>query len=468
MPIFKKTVLQPGTYRNAIDPKTGKAQREYSFTPEELQETVASGNKMIADKIHIPIPRMHRDENGKLVTPLSADIAKDSSEVNYLDAATYAPPSWDYTLNEGFVQKFEWDDSIPAKDKDSPAGGMVAYLSVPGDVNNPQTPAGRFNNTVKGTSMAIVKEYTANTGETYKNAPIHAGAVINPMDQTQDGFDLISLSSGEDNETPTEVFLFSSRDSKENSQSPEDTQIDEMKDGGEEEGTVPVSIVSLEKLKAAVSESPIFNLPEDIELEKLVDALIINFHNEKQSVDNSMNQDNNDNSDKKKPLGQPKGNMNAGATTMSSDPIVSALVKKLSQDTKDSLNSRLDSLVAAGYPSDYANKTLRSQVNQIQDCEILMSGEEDNAPLLDENGNIQIVEPSVLMAIEAAEQAVTGGSLLDGKILGEPQDPSLDQHDQEEKQRQIQRLLGEKAALSPYALDRNREIDEQIATLSKN
>lgn len=177
---FRKLVLSPGKYPKGKN-KSGEEQYE-EFDENRLKSIADNGNKFLSTGARIPVPFAHYDDNGKLVSPVNI-----GTKGALRDAFSGQPIGWRSDLNAGFVESFEYG-TIEDPDTGQTEEGLISVLEVDGDINDPQTAAGKLGRTIREVSIGIHKDREDKHGNKYSELPIHVAACLNPVNTTQGNF----------------------------------------------------------------------------------------------------------------------------------------------------------------------------------------------------------------------------------------------------------------------------------------
>lgn len=65
---------------------------------------------------------------------------------------------------------------------------LIGDIEVPGDLNDPNTPAGKIGKTVRETSIYVAPEFTDGAGNRYTDVPLHIALVTHPIQPGQSNF----------------------------------------------------------------------------------------------------------------------------------------------------------------------------------------------------------------------------------------------------------------------------------------
>lgn len=169
MPKYRKEIVTAGTYKQWD--RTKKQWYNRVVSPEDLQKLVASSKKMFEKGLKIPAPWKH-----DLDVHAFAKIDGPNPSGGFLDA----------NVNGGFWESLE-TEVINGKTK------LFGVIDAPGDVNDPNTPAGKVSKTVKDTSIYIRDRMPLTDGsdEVIENAIMHIALVTHPIEPGQKNFELI-------------------------------------------------------------------------------------------------------------------------------------------------------------------------------------------------------------------------------------------------------------------------------------
>lgn len=163
---FEKVIVSEGRYRT-YDAKTGK----YTFkdvTSDDISEMAETFGKMKERGLKVPAPWKH-----------DLDITFESGDGGLLE---------DSTKNAGF-----WDSLMTRINPKTNKTELVGTVEVPGDPDNPDTPAGKVGTSVKDTSIYLRRNYTMtdDSGDSFENAPMHIALVTHPIEPNQENFELL-------------------------------------------------------------------------------------------------------------------------------------------------------------------------------------------------------------------------------------------------------------------------------------
>ena len=260
--VFKKKIVKPGVY------KTGKDKENLTpVTAGRLKNTANTGNKMIEAGIKIPAPYAHKDGDGVIPAPM---LVQDDQDV---DAKVLKPASWNSSINAGFWNKFEIDKED---------NGLVGYVEVPGDENDPESPAGKVGKPIKETSIFLVDEYEDGLGRKWEDAPWHIALVTNAVEPGQEDFEIVKNQAHEQ-ELAIAMSLSMSDEvnsdtlSKEQSKSEKDpdNQGGQVSNGDTPDTGIPAIISCLQEKLGII-------LPSDTDEGNFMDRLLValtNFQN---------------------------------------------------------------------------------------------------------------------------------------------------------------------------------------------
>jgi hypothetical protein len=162
---FEKVVLKEGKYR-----QWNEKTKQYEFvsvTPDRLNQLVDTFSKMKDRGIKVPGPWKH-DFNITAFTTGNNGLLKDSTE------------------NAGF-----WDNLVTKVLEDGKLG-LVGTVDVPGDPDDPNTPAGKVGTTVQDTSIYTRRNVPVTDGsdEVLEEAIMHIALVTHPIELGQENFQL--------------------------------------------------------------------------------------------------------------------------------------------------------------------------------------------------------------------------------------------------------------------------------------
>lgn len=176
---FKKTVIRPGEYGVPV----GKKRVQKVFTADDLKELATTINEQIAAGHKIPAPFKHyiTSEDGTRLFTDSELIGKDGSDKFAFDAS----------LNGGFWKSAEFVEDASLIDASFASGpALISEVEAPGDLKDPNTPAGKIGTTVQETSIGLLPKYTDSTGKEWKNYVAHIAMPVHAVEKNQDNFAL--------------------------------------------------------------------------------------------------------------------------------------------------------------------------------------------------------------------------------------------------------------------------------------
>jgi hypothetical protein len=162
---FKKEIVTAGEY-DQWD-RDGKPYVK-NITVKDLEKMKASYDKMQSKGLKVPAPWKH------------------DKKINAFDSNTTGGFLDDSSKNGGF-----WDtlqvEVIEGKTK------LTGFIEAPGDVNDPNTPAGKISTTVRDTSIYVRDKMplTDGSGESIENALMHIALVTHPIEAGQKNFELV-------------------------------------------------------------------------------------------------------------------------------------------------------------------------------------------------------------------------------------------------------------------------------------
>jgi len=161
---FEKEILPPGYYR-VSDGKGGF--RWEHLTRERLAKWAAQHTAMKAAGFNLPAPWSHSRES--VPVQMGTDGTLPRSDIN-----------------AGFWESLSIDPKT---------GALKGILEVPGDKNDPNTPAGKVSTSVKEVSVYGVPSFTmGDTGQTFTDTLAHIALVTHPIQPGQKNF--VAIPSG--------------------------------------------------------------------------------------------------------------------------------------------------------------------------------------------------------------------------------------------------------------------------------
>jgi hypothetical protein len=167
MPKFEKVVLTEGKFR-----QWNEATKQYEIvevTPARLEKLSSNFQRQQAKGMRIPGPWKH-DFNITALSTGNNGLLEDS------------------TVNAGF-----WD-SLVTKVLDNGKTALVGTIDAPGDLNDPNTPAGKIGTVVKDTSIYTRKDLPITSGvdkeEVLEEGIMHIALVTHPIELNQENFKL--------------------------------------------------------------------------------------------------------------------------------------------------------------------------------------------------------------------------------------------------------------------------------------
>lgn len=418
MALFRKVIVRPGTY----SVRTAKGRRIVPVTRDYIKELYDTNTKILESGMNIPAPYAHRD--GENIVP---SILTDEDT----DAETKQKKKWSSDINAGFWKKFE-----VGKD-----GELAGYVEVPGNENDPNTPAGKLGTTIKETSVFVEPEWEDGLGRKWNKALRHIALVTNPIEPGQSNFEPVTSDyalamsfsmADEIGGSPSSP----GKDTEKKEPSSEDQSSETSQEGVGDEGKTESEdtkeldatgearigeIVSLFKEKFGVE------MPSDTTCDNFFDRLrtiLISTPSEdeedlmglRKQKPNKMGKDNKDDKGKDKdgkPFGSETQNTSSNSYSMNDNPEViqdvdkksSKLLEKYLAALKKSLAERIQAAVAAGkIGKKYAAETLQPQLDAL-----VMSFED-----MDEEGEFKKTELEI--RLEMAEELPSLNDLVSGKM----------------------------------------------------
>ena len=162
---FKKTILSLKDGDTFTVPDGSGGTKVLKLTPERLKKWAGTFQQMKSAGINVPAPWRHQKE----MTPV---VMGHEGEGAVADAAQ----------NAGFWTEMKYDPRAKA---------LVGVVEVPGDRNDPNTPAGKMGTLVKETSIFTAPSWTDGRGRKWEDAIMHVGCVTYPIEPGQDNFELV-------------------------------------------------------------------------------------------------------------------------------------------------------------------------------------------------------------------------------------------------------------------------------------
>lgn len=407
---FWTAVVTPGTYGSSKGGKT------VDLTEEMLRKTAANGNRLSELKIKMPVPKRHRDEKDRLVSPVASQLKQDwlrkKGTTVTIDPATGKKPEWDPALNQGFVSRWSYlgkDDDLsqfPGLTEEH-RNWLLAEVEI--DDDNKETIQAFKKGTIPGTSIGLADGYRIpnNPSKSLDGpVPLHLATPLNPMTPGQPNPVPSDDPSPAADPRPALVMADEPFDELILMSSHEDpAPSDDSDDPADEKDpqAAPMATVghNLGDLIKAVEGAGIPNLalPPDTTEENVVDRLITLLH----SLGASQ----------QSPLGDPPKDSSEALpqiTTMSDDPIVTAAVRTLSASRVADRQARVKALAAKFNLAEDSPALKRLTDLAGSEPTILMS---DDAPDLDESGQLQFETDGFDTAVAVLEEANPGTNLTD-------------------------------------------------------
>jgi hypothetical protein len=170
MPKFRKEIVTAGTYKQWDKEKQQWYNREVS--PEFLQKLKSSFDRMTEKGLKVPAPWKH-----DLNIHAFAKIDGPNPSGGFLE---------DANQNGGFWENLE-TEVIKGKTT------LVGVIDAPGDVNDPNTPAGKVSKTVRDTSIYVRDKMPITDGsdDYIENALMHIALVTHPIQPGQANFEAL-------------------------------------------------------------------------------------------------------------------------------------------------------------------------------------------------------------------------------------------------------------------------------------
>jgi hypothetical protein len=157
---FRKQIVAAGVYDI---PLPGGGSRVELLTPTRLQHWAETGNRMLRAGFRIPAPWCH-DPNA-----LPFKMGNDGTLPNSLQ-------------NVGFWESLE----VSANEQGVPA--LFGLVDVPGDAQDPNSPAGKIGNTIQDTSVYVRPNFRDSAGRNWSDALMHIALVTHPVEHGQPNF----------------------------------------------------------------------------------------------------------------------------------------------------------------------------------------------------------------------------------------------------------------------------------------
>lgn len=418
---FRKLIVTPAAHKVS---RVDGSKQAVAITKDKLKTWVENTKKLIALGFSIPNPLAHQDKNKKF--PLPRYVGTDG-------AATYEAPGfspenseWDETINAG-----NWE----AFDLDAETGGLLGVASVPGELKDKDSLAGRMTSIKEASVMVIpkatVKKTAADGTVTTHEIGEHITHVASCLtarstNPDQPNFEPISnepalamsmiLAMSDMIGSPIDELL-----------RPRDQELDELR-----------------QLMAAPGVG--IALPESTTRETLVKDLILiltqKIVDQQQQQEEMMGMG-------QQPQGSQVRNPSIAMSTVTPAPVqpssepsaldkrLALLMSNLGGEKKTSLKDRIKKLIATGRcGKDYADKNLLPQV------ESFVMGEMDDA------GNF--AKQPIEVVIEALESAQP---LAMGSLLEDPQGLTDAPEGYDVQEPPAELFAGENAALSDEQMD---------------
>lgn len=375
---FRKLIVTPGVHR--VGRLDGR-QEMVAITPERISEWVENTNKLLSWGVSIPAPFAHQDKN--LHFPLPTIRLGD--ENNSLADAYHSPSSpslsWDASINGGF-----WEDPFEI---DPETGGLVGYVSSPGDDSDPNTPAGKIGKLVKETSVLVmgprkVVDKEGNIREIGEHLA-HVAMCLHPAQPGQKNFEPVPVS-----EELALAMSFAMSDLVSESVVP---QV----------GKPPKDNELLETI-SLLAEIAYVALPPDTTRENFITNLNVCLR--QKAADQKESEQKMASLEQRPPDAETKSpSMTMNQTVKEPDLATTLLMNNLVKSKRKSLRERIDALVSSGrVKKTYADQKLYPQVEALAmspDQVLASNGEAPRLPIDD--------------IVEALEQTMplTGTSLVE-------------------------------------------------------
>jgi hypothetical protein len=157
--------------------------------PSRIKKWVDNFNKMRKSGVRVPAPWVHDDQilGGKATPIEEKSLSMGNTFMN------------DGSRNAGFWEQLSFDESSKT---------LYGVLEVPGNPDDPNTPAGKIGTSVQEVSVYVSPGWKDGSGETWDESILHIGCVCSPIERGQRNFELaendlyVCMSMQEQQETP--------------------------------------------------------------------------------------------------------------------------------------------------------------------------------------------------------------------------------------------------------------------------
>lgn len=170
--LFQKDIVTEGKY-SQYNPVTRKYDIVKQVTKEDLETAVNTFNKMTSKGLKVPAPWKHDFD-------ITTFTKIEEGQNGLLE---------DSTKNAGFWKNLETYINEEGKTV------LSGAVEVPGDPDNPDTPAGKVGTQVQETSIYMRDSYplTDGSGEVLEKALMHIALVTHPIESNQTNFELMEV-----------------------------------------------------------------------------------------------------------------------------------------------------------------------------------------------------------------------------------------------------------------------------------
>lgn len=169
-----KKILQEGTYW--VNTPGGERVQQ-TFDAKRIDKHAEVSNNMLNSGLKIPAPFDHNIK-AKPGTEQEVQVFEDSPAKAY--------------HNAGYWTKFHTKEENGKK-------ALYGEIEVPGDPNDPNSPAYKLQNTAKEVSMSVAKNWIDGLGRSWEDGIVHVAVVNHPVvpDQTpfEEGVTIVNMSS---------------------------------------------------------------------------------------------------------------------------------------------------------------------------------------------------------------------------------------------------------------------------------
>lgn len=168
---IKKEILSLSDGNVFTIPTENDQDKKVVVTKDQLGKWVQNFHAMRARGIRIPAPWSHKG--------LALPTPKDSKTL-VMGRANEGGMVDDASINAGFWENL-WVDG----------DSLWGEVEAPGDVNDPNTPAGKLGTTVKEVSVYVAPKWKDGTDRVWDESIMHIGCVCHPIETNQRNFELV-------------------------------------------------------------------------------------------------------------------------------------------------------------------------------------------------------------------------------------------------------------------------------------